>query len=269
MDETSRDGRFQILRLTFERQLAIHAFAAMPATHLMVALLELDVTVAIAAIDAQRRQGKRLSLFSYMVHAIAAAISEHPDLNLVCHGRRLARFEDVDVSVPVEVSTPAGHFPRQVVLRCAHRRTAGELYADLEAARGRFEKQGAVGAEDKWYRRTMGLLRWVPGFVRTGLLRLFMRSAFRIKRSAGTTLVTSVGKFAAIPGFAFSFTTGPRAAAFAVGGVVEKPWLHDGQMQPRSVLSLSVMVNHDLVDGAPAARFARRLKDIIESAEGL
>jgi pyruvate/2-oxoglutarate dehydrogenase complex dihydrolipoamide acyltransferase (E2) component len=56
---------------------------------------------------------------------------------------------------------------------------------------------------------------------------------------------------------------------FVLGSVVEKPWIHAGQITPRSVLSLSVLVDHDLVDGAPAARFAQRLKALIESGEGL
>jgi pyruvate/2-oxoglutarate dehydrogenase complex dihydrolipoamide acyltransferase (E2) component len=264
-----RDGPFAVFRPPFERQLAMDAFAALPANHLMVALLELDVTDAVAAIEARQRTGVRTSLFAFLVRSIAVAISQHPDLNLVRHGTKLVRFADVDVSVPVEVTTPQGSFPRELVLRQAQRRSADDLYAELETARERFRHSGATGAEDRWFRRTMAALRWVPGFVRIAAIRLFMRSAFRIKRSAGTTLVTSVGKFAAIPGFAFTFSTGPRAAAFAVGSVVAKPWVHQGQVCVRSVVAVSIMVNHDLVDGAPAARFASRLKELIESADGL
>jgi pyruvate/2-oxoglutarate dehydrogenase complex dihydrolipoamide acyltransferase (E2) component len=265
----NRDGRYTVIRPAFDRQLAIDAFAAMPPNHLMTALVEFDVTNSVAAIDELQRQGVRVSLFAFVVRSIAVAISEHPDLNLVRHGKKLVRFEDVDVSVPIEVKTPEGKFPRELVLRRAHQRSPAELYAELEAGRERHQEVGELGAEDRWFRRTMGLLRWVPRFVRIALIRIFMRSAFAVKRSAGTTLVTSVGKFASIPGFGFTFSTGPRSAAFAVGSVVEKPWVHEGQITIRSVMTLSIMVNHDLVDGAPAARFARRLQQIIESAEGL
>jgi len=34
-------------------------------------------------------------------------------------------------------------------------------------------------------------------------------------------------------------------------------------------LSLTISFNHDIIDGAPAARFAQRLKDLIESGYGL
>ncbi|MCA9711651.1 MAG: 2-oxo acid dehydrogenase subunit E2 [Myxococcales bacterium] len=269
MVEPEPDGPFEIFRPKFERQLAMDAFAALPSGHPMVALLELDVTLALDAIAALRRDGTRVSLFSFLVRSIAVAIAEHPDLNLVRHGRRLVRFEDVDVSVPVEVMTPDGHFPREIVIRRAHQRSPAEIYAAIEAARVRYRKTGSASAEDRWPRHVMHLLRLFPRFVRVGLMRLLMRSAFTVKRRAGTTLVTSVGKFAAIPGFAFTFSTGPRAAVFAIGSVVEKPWIVADRVEPRSILGLSIMVDHDLVDGAPAARFAARLRQLVESGAGL
>jgi pyruvate/2-oxoglutarate dehydrogenase complex dihydrolipoamide acyltransferase (E2) component len=235
----------------------------------MVALLELDVTAALASIADLRSRGVHVSLFAFVVRSIAVAIAEHPDLNLVRHGKRLVRFDDVDVSVLVEVRTPDGTVPREVVVRRAQHLSAQAIYAQLETARKLHERDGELGAEDRRARASMHAIRWLPAFARVLVMRLIMRSAFRVKAYAGTTLVTSVGKFAAIPGFSFTFSTGPRAAIFVVGSVVDKPWLHDGLIGPRSILSLSVMVDHDLVDGAPAARFARRLQELIESADGL
>lgn len=262
-------GRYELLRPPPDRQLAIDAFAAIRGGHPMTALLELDVTAALARVDRLQRAGTRVSLFAFILRSIAVALSEHPDLNLVRHGTRLVRFEDVDINVPIEVQTPAGPFPRQVVLRRAQHRSAVELYAELAAARRRQELDGSTSDEDRWARAMLRSASRLPSFVRVWLIRCIMRSAFRIKAHAGTTLVTSVGKFADMPGVAFTFSTGPRAAVFVVGGVALKPWIWHGRVVPRSVLSLSVMVDHDLVDGAPAARFVARLRELIESAAEL
>lgn len=43
----------------------------------------------------------------------------------------------------------------------------------------------------------------------------------------------------------------------------------DGRIEIREYLSLTLSFNHDVIDGAPAARFAQRLKELIESAYGL
>jgi pyruvate/2-oxoglutarate dehydrogenase complex dihydrolipoamide acyltransferase (E2) component len=262
-------GRYTIVRPAHDRQLAMDAFAALPAVHPMVALLELDVSTAVAAVADLQREGIPVSLFAFIVRSIAVAISEHPDLNLVRHGKRLVRFDDVDVCVPVEVHTADGDFPREIVIRRAQDLSPQAIYRELLVARTHHERTGELGAEDRWVQRVLGLLAWLPRFVRVGLMRLLIKSAFRVKARAGTTLVTSVGKFARVPGFSFTFSPGPRAAVFVVGSVVEKPWVHAGAIALRSVLSLSVMVDHDLVDGAPAARFARRLQELLESGEGL
>jgi pyruvate/2-oxoglutarate dehydrogenase complex dihydrolipoamide acyltransferase (E2) component len=245
------------------------AFAALPRGHPMVAVLELDVTTALERIAGLRQDGARVTLFAFMVRAIAVAISEHPHLNLVRHGRRLVQFEDVDVNVPVEVPTPDGPFPRQVIIRRAQARSVEEILAEIEAARARHANTGHTGDEDRWAQGALRLFGWLPWPLRFAVLRFLMGSAFRIKAYSGTTQVTSVSKFVAIPGFAFTFATGPRAALFVVGSVAEKPWARGSEVEVRKVLSLSVMVDHDLVDGAPVARFATRLRELVESADGL
>ena len=42
-----------------------------------------------------------------------------------------------------------------------------------------------------------------------------------------------------------------------------------GELQPREMLDLTLMFNHDVIDGAPAARFSGRLAELMESARGL
>ena len=43
----------------------------------------------------------------------------------------------------------------------------------------------------------------------------------------------------------------------------------EGRIEPREILNLTVVFDHDVIDGAPAARFARRLVEMIESGYGL
>jgi pyruvate/2-oxoglutarate dehydrogenase complex dihydrolipoamide acyltransferase (E2) component len=41
------------------------------------------------------------------------------------------------------------------------------------------------------------------------------------------------------------------------------------RVEPRYMLDLTVAFDHDVVDGAPAARFVKRLVELIESGYGL
>ena len=54
-----------------------------------------------------------------------------------------------------------------------------------------------------------------------------------------------------------------------VGGIERKPGIVDGTIEPREYLNLTVTVDHDVVDGAPAARFVQRLKELVEDGQGI
>jgi pyruvate/2-oxoglutarate dehydrogenase complex dihydrolipoamide acyltransferase (E2) component len=55
----------------------------------------------------------------------------------------------------------------------------------------------------------------------------------------------------------------------AVGTIVKRPVLVDDGLQEREHLCLTVSFDHDIVDGAPAARFARRLAELLTSGDEL
>ena len=54
-----------------------------------------------------------------------------------------------------------------------------------------------------------------------------------------------------------------------LGGIATKPGIVDGRVEPREYLQVTLSFDHDIVDGAPAARFAERLKGLIEAGTGL
>jgi len=54
-----------------------------------------------------------------------------------------------------------------------------------------------------------------------------------------------------------------------LGGIAEKPGVVDGHIAIRQYLSITLSFDHELIDGAPAARFTERLKVLIESGYGL
>ena len=54
-----------------------------------------------------------------------------------------------------------------------------------------------------------------------------------------------------------------------LGGIAKKPGIVEDRIAVREILSLTISFDHDIVDGAPAARFTQRLKELIESGYGL
>ena len=56
----------------------------------------------------------------------------------------------------------------------------------------------------------------------------------------------------------------PEAAILGVGRIAPKPVVRDGEIVVREMMTLSLVFDHRLVDGAPAARFQRELKRYLE-----
>jgi pyruvate dehydrogenase E2 component (dihydrolipoamide acetyltransferase) len=57
----------------------------------------------------------------------------------------------------------------------------------------------------------------------------------------------------------------PEAAILGVGRIQPKPVVQDGEIVVRQMWTLSLVFDHRLVDGAPAARFLQRIKQFIEN----
>ena len=54
-----------------------------------------------------------------------------------------------------------------------------------------------------------------------------------------------------------------------LGGIAEKPGVVDGRIEIREYLCVTVSFDHDIIDGAPAARFTRQFRELVESGYGL
>jgi len=54
-----------------------------------------------------------------------------------------------------------------------------------------------------------------------------------------------------------------------LGGIAKKPGIVEGRIDVREYLSVTISIDHDIIDGAPAARFTQRLKELIESGYDL
>lgn len=103
----------------------------------------------------------------------------------------------------------------------------------------------------------------VDGLVKLGLcIGMYPRVQ---KKYGGTVGGTAVGMFGT--GGGWGIPINDHTLDVTLGGIVEKPGVVDGQIAIREYLCLSF--NHALIDGAPAAHFAQRLKDLIESGYGL
>lgn len=80
--------------------------------------------------------------------------------------------------------------------------------------------------------------------------------------SGGTFTITNLGMFGVD-----TFTpiiNPPEAAILGVGRIVEKPVVVNGEIRVRPMAHLSLSFDHRVVDGAPAAQFLQRVRELLE-----
>jgi pyruvate dehydrogenase E2 component (dihydrolipoamide acetyltransferase) len=81
--------------------------------------------------------------------------------------------------------------------------------------------------------------------------------------AGGTFTITNLGMFD-IDAFTPIINL-PELAILGVGRILAKPVVKDGEIVVRQMVTLSLTFDHRLVDGAPAARFLQRIKQMVEN----
>ena len=80
-----------------------------------------------------------------------------------------------------------------------------------------------------------------------------------------TFTITSLGKLGGV--MSTPILNYPEVAILGVGALRSVPVLRDGQLEARSVLNLSISVDHRITDGLEAARFVQDLKQKLEGVD--
>jgi len=228
--------------------------------HMMHALTEVDVTISRRVIQEQKARGiEPLSFTAFIAACLGKAVDEDKSVQAYRKGRnQLVLFQDVDISIMVEHEVEGQKFPLSYVVRAANHKTAWEIHQEIRA----FQKLHTT----KVLPIPRLVQRWPALLLLSG--RVLLRSPFFWKRSGGTCGITAVGMFGKGSGWGIPYAT-LYSLYLTLGGISEKPEMVDGHIAIREYLSLTVSLDHDIIDGAPAARFVTRLKELIESGFGL
>jgi len=235
--------------------------------HAVYGLLEVDVTVVRQFIAAHKaRTGEALSFTGYLAFCLAHAVDEDTSVQAYLKGRKqLVVFDDVDVGLPVERTIDGTRAPAGHVIRRANHKTYHDIHQEIRAVQTQAVPPNK--GMPSWLRFGL-VLPWPLSKLFIALLRAAIRRDPRVLvAQAGTVGVTALGMFGHSSGWAV--TPPMHSLMLVVGGIALKPAVVEGRIEPREILNLTVGFNHDVVDGAPAARFVRRLVELIERGDGL
>ncbi len=168
--------------------------------------------------------GFKIGYNDLLIRVCAQALREHTRANASLEGDAIRLHDTVNVGLAIE----AGADLVVANVKHADRKSLVEIAADL---RGLVERARANRLE----------LDDITG---------------------GTFTITNLGLYG-IDAFT-PVLNPPEAAILGVGALREKAVAHDGQVAAHLSVTLSLTFDHRILDGAPAARFLARIRELVE-----
>jgi pyruvate/2-oxoglutarate dehydrogenase complex dihydrolipoamide acyltransferase (E2) component len=268
-------GNFEEADFPRSRNPTIDTLAWGHQRHHIPILLEIDVTEARDAIHAHKiKSGQRISFTSWVVKCIAQAVSEHKYVHALRKGRRrLIMFDDVDVVITIERAAGTDEaLPMPYIIRKANEKTVAAIHAEIRAAQKSPVPSGEVQIGSLRSTGMTQIFTMMPQFLRNLFFwQPVLHNPLLFKRTMGTVSVSSLTSFGMIGqgGMSWGIPMGIHPLMIAVGGIAKRPGIIHEQMVIREYVGLTVLFDHDVTDGAPVARFIRRLQELMTSQYGL
>lgn len=224
-------------------------------------LIKIDVTDA-----RQQVRDQNLSFTGFLIACVGIALGEYPEVHAMQNwSGDLITYHDVDISMLIETKVSGKNFPVAHVIRRANQRTVADITQEIRDVQNQPQKSATLSYW-KWLTRVFFRL---PYILRLPFYKVMLLNPLRIQKVAGSAVLTSVGMFGDGGGWGIGAGIPLHNFSITIGGIGLEPRLMQGQLYEREYLHVTLSFNHDIVDGAPAARFGSRLKALVESCHGL
>jgi len=205
------------------------ARSAQTAPHVTL-IAEVDMTEAVKLRtqmldEFEKKYGTRLTFTDLIVKAAARAILDHQIVNSSLQGNEIRIAGEVNIGVAVSIE--GGLIVP--VIRNADRKSLPRISSELKelVEKGR---TGRLSSDDV---------------------------------SGGTFSVTNLGAFG-VEAFNPIITPG-QSAILGICRIAEKPVVIGGEVAVRSMMNLCLSFDHRVLDGAPAAQFLQKVKELLET----
>ncbi len=256
-----KQADYQLVAYPKMRRATVAMLPSFQRKPMMHGLIEVDVTIARQFLrEYKARTGESLSFTAFIIGCVGKAVDEHKNVQAYRQGwKHLVVFDDVDVATVIERDVAGQKVPLLYVIRAANRKILREIHHEIRAIQVQDTAKSVLG---------FTALPFLPAVFFTHLLYRMLRTFPRLhKRVVGTIGVTAVGMFG--KGSGWGIPVAAASLAITLGGLASKPGVIDGQIAIRDYLCMTLSFDHRITDGGPAARFAERLKELIESGYGL
>ncbi len=237
--------------------------------HHITGLIEVDVTVACERIARKKKAGEKIGFTAWLLKVVASTIENNGLVHaLNSRGRKQFIFNDIDISIPIEREIDGKKVPLAAVIRKANEKSIESISIEIEALKNQpveSEKDYVLGKNR--YSLLNRIFFNMPQWARMLIWKIMLGNPFTRKDMMGTVMLTNIGTAGSFSGWIIPKSI--HNLCIGVGSVNKKPWAVNGEVAIRDILHMTILFDHDVIDGSPAARFTAELIRNMESARGV
>jgi len=231
--------------------------------HHVTGLIEVDVTKSREGIREYNRQHKnKISFNAWMIHVICHTLKNHKTATAYLKGKnRLMIFDDINVSMIVEKELNGQKVPIPLLIESADKKSIDEIHNQIADAKNKAFTEKDIVLQKK-ADRLERIYYLLPGFLRGYVWRFMLRHPKLAHKKMGNVAITSIGMMGQVKGWFIPISVHP--ICFGLSSIVKKPVAIENRVENREMLQMSILVDHDVIDGVPMARFISELSWNIE-----
>ena len=248
-DRKASGKAFTIEKIPRSRIATFDIFSVGLSKHHVSALLEFDVTDSRKKLQELRRSGIQVSFNAWLIKVISSVLMQHREAAAYLYRkRRLMIFDDINISILVEKNINGKKVPIPLLIEKTNEKSAVEIHSEIEAA-----KNQDLSGKDIVLNQKPTLFENIyyslPGFLRRTAWKIMLKNPKYAYKKMGNAVITSVGMMGKINGWFINKSVHP--ISFGVGSVLKKPVVIDKEVKVREVLNMTILCDHDVIDGAP------------------
>ncbi len=243
-------------KLSFNRKVVRASVSVTGKGNTIHSFSEVDITEPRKLIKEYfEKTGEKLSFTAYIVSCLVQVVKQYPYSNSFIRRNKIILLDDITISVLIERELHGEKVPEPFVINKAQLKTYKQIHNEIREAQNiSSDKMGSL-SNSKW-------LNLIPGFLLKAFIKLSDKSIVMAKKY-GKVAVTAVGMFSKEP--VWFIPHGSGTVLITIGSISKKVVAYNNEIVSREHLCITASFNHNIIDGAPAARFMNQFIETIKS----
>lgn len=231
--------------------------------HHIAALIEIDVSESREKIQFIKKNSE-ISFTAWLIKVISKTIKDYENVAGYLQGKRkILVFNDINVSIAVEKDLNGQKVPIPLIIEKANERSIESITKQISDAKAQTLTEEDIVLQNK-SNRLERFYYYLPGYLRRYFWRYLIKHPRFAFSKMGNIAFTSIGMIGNANANGWFIPLSVHPVCFGIGKISKKPMVIDDKIEIREVLNITVLLDHDVIDGSQMARFISKLAENIE-----